>query len=63
MPLSSSVFPALSCISFKVLGLLLKCLIHFELMKVKVLIYTFPLPEINSHCKSITWKFLILIFQ
>jgi hypothetical protein len=31
MPINSSVFPALSCTSFKVSGLILRSLIHFEL--------------------------------
>jgi hypothetical protein len=34
MPINSSVFPALSCTSFKVLGLILGPLIHFELILV-----------------------------
>jgi hypothetical protein len=35
MPIVSSVFPALSCTSFKVSGLTLRSLIHFELVLVQ----------------------------
>jgi hypothetical protein len=35
MPIDSSVFPAFSCISYKVLGLILRPLIHFELILVQ----------------------------
>jgi hypothetical protein len=35
MPINSNVFPTLSCTSFKVTGLLLRCLIHFELIFVQ----------------------------
>jgi hypothetical protein len=35
MPISSRVFPAASCTNFKVLGLILRSLIHFELILVK----------------------------
>jgi hypothetical protein len=32
IPITSRVFPALSCTNFRVLGLILKSLIHFELI-------------------------------
>jgi hypothetical protein len=32
MPINFSVFPALSCTSFKVSGLILRSLVHFELI-------------------------------
>jgi hypothetical protein len=35
MPINSSVFPALSCTSLKVLDLTLRSLIHFELIFVQ----------------------------
>jgi hypothetical protein len=35
MPINSNVFSALSCTSFKVLGLILSSLIHFELVLVQ----------------------------
>jgi hypothetical protein len=35
MPINSSVFPALSCTSFKILGLILKSLNHLELIFVE----------------------------
>jgi hypothetical protein len=35
MYINYSVFPALSCTSFKVSGLILKCSIHFELILVQ----------------------------
>jgi hypothetical protein len=35
MPIASSVSPALSCTSFKVSGLILRSLIHFELILVQ----------------------------
>jgi hypothetical protein len=35
MPINSSVFPALSCTSFKVSGLMLRSLIHLELIVVQ----------------------------
>jgi hypothetical protein len=35
MPIASSVFPALSCTSFKVSGLILRSLIYFELILVQ----------------------------
>jgi hypothetical protein len=35
MPVSSSVFPAHSCTSFQVSGLILRSLFHFELMLVQ----------------------------
>jgi hypothetical protein len=35
MPIASSVFPAFSSTSFKVLGLTLRSLIHFELILVQ----------------------------
>jgi hypothetical protein len=39
MPINSSVFPALSCTSFTVLGLKLKSLIHSELVLVQGIRY------------------------
>jgi hypothetical protein len=35
MPTASRLFPALSCTNFRVLGLLLSSLIHFELILVQ----------------------------
>jgi hypothetical protein len=35
IPTASRVFPALSCSNFRVLGLILRSLIHFELVLVK----------------------------
>jgi hypothetical protein len=35
IPIASRVFPALSCTNFRVLGLILRSLIHFELIPVQ----------------------------
>jgi hypothetical protein len=35
VPIASRVFPALSCTDFKILGLILRSLIHFELILVQ----------------------------
>jgi hypothetical protein len=35
LPIASRVFPALSCTNFRVLGLILQSLIHFELILVQ----------------------------
>jgi hypothetical protein len=35
IPIASSIFPALSCTNFKVLGLILRSLTHFELILIQ----------------------------
>jgi hypothetical protein len=59
MPISSSVFPAISCSCFKVSGLVLRSLIHFELILVQVrdrdlvsILYMW----ISSFSSNICWR-------
>jgi hypothetical protein len=56
MPVASNIFPALSCTSFKVLDLILRYLIHFELLLVQG-------DKVSVFCRQLFLKRLSFVYH